>query len=89
MAGKTGKGIIERRGGTLSTYTVQESESLRAQNSRLIFRPTRQGNPEKESLRGGEVLLSTYTVQESEGLRAQNIQMMCRPTWGDNRKRNH
>ncbi len=48
--GQTGKGISERRGGTLTTYIVQESESLRAQNIQLKFGPTWWANRKRNYL---------------------------------------
>jgi uncharacterized caspase-like protein len=77
VVGKPEKELFRGEQG-LSTYTVQESESLRAQNNQLMCGPTWQGKPEKESLRGEEGL-SIYTVQESESLRAQNIRLMFGP----------
>ncbi len=71
----------------LSTYTVQESESLRAQNIRLMFGPTWWANRKRNH--GGVEGLSTYSAQESESLHAQNIRLMFGPTWWANRKRKH
>jgi hypothetical protein len=59
--GQTGKGITERRGGILSTSTVQESESLRAQNIWLMFGPTWWANRKKNHWEGGGIINLYWT----------------------------